>query len=778
MFDDDVHHPLYLFGLVRCSFDRYVLLSACWDGFTIAIAASSYQSLHDCSDARTVSVWLLVVGCLQALGLLLLGSLRDRRLSLQLRWVFVMKATQTALALLDSLALLAVTVVLTVHVSHYFSLNLSSTAVSPFCPSTHSLLLITAALAIPLSFIASVLHLVCLLFIVYHRLVFNRPPTKTFQDDRERDAITWVRSRTGAIIPTLLIVPPSVDLSRCEAGVFPTSCVLLYSHGNAMDLSDSIYVLRAFAESFDCACLGYEYVGYGMCAGSASEDECNAAIEAAYECLIAYHHAEPSQIILYGRSLGTGPSTHLAHLLQSNLGGLVLQSAMQSVLRAALPCLRWTLWCDMFASCDLLSELTLPVLLLHGERDTVVRFSHAQRMYELLSKDSRFPPLWVADGTHDNMPKPWIHSREKSEKDSEERYTEKMRVNERNETYITRMKEFILHCHGRAQHMQAANIAVGLPLPTLQAQKEMLEQQSNSATVHMVHPELEVKVADDGSSHPPPTIAEADAVLVSSPLGTEKHAIFGLSLDVRAAETSQPPQPSFTPLSSLSRLTSLRSPPLSAATSAITTPRGLYSGSLTPSTTVHTQPPLISLPSSLPLFSPPPLSPIPSPHALDDDSPPSHIRSQSATAAVRASSRLTSFPRSHQSHALHRRAITANTVAREAPAGGGGGSRGGSGSSSAMLERLMTDETTTEIRLVREHGAVGGWRVEREGERGGDGGRHSRTEEAETRATLSAAPRGSFSDVARLSRSARETAAASVGGEEKDAAESGGGKAE
>ena len=25
----------------------------------------------------------------------------------------------------------------------------------------------------------------------------------------------------------------------------------------------------------------------------------------------------------------------------------------------------------------------------------------------------------------------------------------------------------------------------------------------------------------------------------------------------------------------------------------------------------------------------------------------------------------------------------------------------------------MTDETTTEIRLVREHGAVGGWRVER-----------------------------------------------------------------
>ena len=403
MFDDDVRHPLYLFHVIRCSFDRYVLLSSCWYGFTVAIGSSSYQVLSTCSDARTVSKWLLAVGALQLLGLLLVTSLRDRRQSLQIRWVFVMKAAQAVLALLNCLALLAAIAVLTVHVSRYYH----SSGLSSSCPSTRSFLLVTAAVAIPMSFLSALFHVWLLLALMYQRLVFMTPPTKSIQD-RERDALTWVRSRTGAIIPTLLIVPPSVDVSRCQPGVFPASCVLLYSHGNAMDLSDTVYVLRAFAESLDCACLGYEYVGYGMCAGSASEDECNAAIEAAYDCLIAYHHAVPSQIILYGRSLGTGPSTHLAHLLQSNLGGMVLQSAMQSVLRAAVPCLWWTPWCDMFASCDLLSELTLPVLLLHGKKDTVVRFSHAERMYELLSADSRFPPLWVADGTHDNMPKPWV----------------------------------------------------------------------------------------------------------------------------------------------------------------------------------------------------------------------------------------------------------------------------------------------------------------------------------------------------------------------------------
>ena len=753
MFDDDVQHPVY-------SFDRYVLLSACWYGFAIAIASSSYQSLSGCSDAREVSEWLLAVGCVHLLGLVLLSLLRDRRLSLQVRWVFVMKATEAALALSCYLALLALTVVLTVHMSHYFS-----SSEPPPCPPTHSFLLITAAIAIPLSFLAALFHLCCLILLVYHRLVFLRPPSKTFQDDRERDALTWVRSRTGAVIPTLLIVPPSVDLSRCEAGVFPASCVLLYSHGNAMDLSDSVYVLRAFAESFDCACLGYEYPNYGICAGSASEDECNAAIEAAYECLIAYHHAQPSQIILYGRSLGTGPSTHLAHLLQSSLGGVVLQSAMQSVLRAAIPCLGCTLWCDMFASCDLLSELTLPVLLIHGECDTVVPFSHAQRMYELLSADSRFPPLWVADGTHDNMPKPWIHSRERSEKDSEERYREKMRVNERNQTFITRMREFMLHCDQRARPRRPVDTAVKLQLPSIEAQKAMLEQQTDNAAVNIdiVHPESEAKVADDSLPHPPPVVAVTDGVAALSPAATEKHAIFALG---RSGDVSLP-QPSLTPLSPLSRLTSLRSPPFSNAASAIVTPRHLYSGLVTPSTSAHTQPPpFISLPTSLQLFSPPPLSSIPSPPALDGDSPPSHIRSQSATAAVRASSRLTSFPRSNT---LHRRSITANTVAREPPAGGVANRQGCDSGGNVALERLMDDERTTEIRLVREQGATGGWRVERsEGDRGAEVGGNSRTGEAETRATASALPRGSFSDLAQLSRSTRDTAGGGTG-EEKEA---------
>ena len=360
-----------------------------------------------------------------------------------------------------------------------------------------------------------------------------------------------------------------------------------------------------------------------------------------------------------------------------------------------------------------------------------------------------------------------VFSTVKSEKDSEERYREKMRVNERNQTFIARMKEFMQHCNLRAQHLQPASTVDGLQLPPLQAQKALLEQESRAAAavvdIDVAHPESEVKVAnDDPSQHSSAMIEAAEPVVVLSPLA--KHAIFGLS--------SQAP-PALTPLTTVSRLASLHSPPLSAGASVVATPRGLFASSLTPSTLTHTQPPpLISLPTSLPLFSPPPLSPIPSPHALEDDSPPSHIRSQSATAAVRASSRLTSFPRSTT---LHRRAITANTVSHETPAGGG---------SSAALERLMEDERTTEIRLVRQHGATGGWRVERRGgaAAGGGGGEpagSSQTGEADTRATLTALPRGSFSEVGRPSQSTRGTAGSGSGREgEGSAAAAAGGEAE
>ena len=649
MFSDARVSARTVFG-IACSWDRYVFFVTLWTAWSAAIAAAAIHDIGSaCRDGERVAYWLLSVCCLHLFSLLLLSSLRDRRDSLHVKSILILRAAQAALVFLTTLAAFALTIALAASVSAY------SASSSPSCPPrSSSFLFVSAGLSIPLSFLCSPLHLSLLLVIVYHRLVFMHPPVKDMVDDSEREAITWIRARDGCLIPTLLIVPPTVDPSRCASGVFPCSAAILYSHGNAMDLSDGVYVMRALAETFDCAVLGYEFPGYGLCSGSVSEDGCNAAIEAAFHCLTAYHRVQPLQVLLYGRSLGSGPSTHLANLLASNVGGLVLQSAMLSVARVGCPCLRRTLPFDLFPSCDLLPALRLPVFIVHGEKDTVVPFSHALELQSLLSPDSVFPPLWVPDGDHADMPKPWLYSTERFAADSEQRRAEKQRVNARNQTFITRMREFMLHCQLRAQHLQAAgalsaslsasdsDAASPLPPLSLQSPKQLIHPRYGLPVP--LHPEAEEKEADAlpeaGKRGTSAGTEDTASVLVSAPLLSPMR-----SVPARAASTA----PAFPTLPVVL-------PVLAASVSSPLPP-------------VHPlQPAALSLP--------------PSPRV--GDSPPFHVRSQSATAAVRPSSRVAAFPSMQQS---------------------------------LTLERLLEEAQTTELRLLRQDGASGGWRLDGAGRR-------------------------------------------------------------
>ncbi len=86
--------------------------------------------------------------------------------------------------------------------------------------------------------------------------------------------------------------------------------VILYFHGNAGDLSTWQYIMADFAQ------LGYDvmiidYRGYGKSTGTLSEEGLYADADAAYEYLIGKGFAA-QQIIIYGRSVGTGVATDLA----------------------------------------------------------------------------------------------------------------------------------------------------------------------------------------------------------------------------------------------------------------------------------------------------------------------------------------------------------------------------------------------------------------------------------------------------------------------------------
>lgn len=147
--------------------------------------------------------------------------------------------------------------------------------------------------------------------------------------------------------------------------------------------------------------LCYDYAGYGLATGKPSESNCYADIRAAYNHLTQKRNIPPNRILLFGRSLGSGPTLHLASSLGHDLGGVVLIAPLLSCIRVVLNFVPATPRFDMFANIDRISRVQVPVFCVHGMVDNVVPFSHGL----LLTKRAKYPlePLWIRDASHNNL---------------------------------------------------------------------------------------------------------------------------------------------------------------------------------------------------------------------------------------------------------------------------------------------------------------------------------------------------------------------------------------
>ncbi|KAF2295304.1 hypothetical protein GH714_032523 [Hevea brasiliensis] len=87
------------------------------------------------------------------------------------------------------------------------------------------------------------------------------------------------------------------------------------------------------------------------------------------------------QLILYGQSVGSGPTVDLASQLP-NLRGVVLHSPILSGMRVLYPVKR-TYWFDIYKNIDKIGMVNCPVLVIHGTADEVVDCSHGKQLWEL-----------------------------------------------------------------------------------------------------------------------------------------------------------------------------------------------------------------------------------------------------------------------------------------------------------------------------------------------------------------------------------------------------------
>ncbi|KAK4389718.1 Alpha/beta hydrolase domain-containing protein 17B [Sesamum angolense] len=237
----------------------------------------------------------------------------------------------------------------------------------------------------------------CLISQLAAKFAFFPPTPPTYQvkkrDDGKLVAVSTTSSQPIAIDDSSLDVL-SIQTKRGNKIVAfylrnpYARLTLLYSHGNAADLGQLYDLFVQLKANLRVNLIGYDYSGYGASTG-----------KRLYTCLQTEYGISQEDLILYGQSVGSGPTLHLAAKLP-RLRGVVLHSAILSGLRV-LCHVKFTLCCDIYKNANKIRKVKSPVLVIHGTEDDVVNWLHGDGLW----KKAREPyePLWIKGGGHCNL---------------------------------------------------------------------------------------------------------------------------------------------------------------------------------------------------------------------------------------------------------------------------------------------------------------------------------------------------------------------------------------
>lgn len=184
--------------------------------------------------------------------------------------------------------------------------------------------------------------------------------------------------------------------------------VMLFSHGNSEDLRNALVHARLFSRVFDVDVVAYDYDGYGLLRNSShcSEEGCYLAIRAVYDCIVHTKLIDPRRVVLYGHSLGTGPTVDLAAQLSrdtrdidpSPFAGVLLKSPLVSAMRVVSPLSIPAF--DIFCNADKIAVIRQHIALIHGDNDCVIPHFHTHELAAIIPAHKR--AVYIVEGAGHN----------------------------------------------------------------------------------------------------------------------------------------------------------------------------------------------------------------------------------------------------------------------------------------------------------------------------------------------------------------------------------------
>jgi uncharacterized protein len=184
---------------------------------------------------------------------------------------------------------------------------------------------------------------------------------------------------------------------------------LLFFNGNAAGLAGQRGRWQRIADQ-GVGFLAIGYRGYDGSTGSPSEAGLHEDARAAWDWLAA--RTDTADIVIHGFSLGSGVATRLA--TERPARALILEAPYTSTADVAarsypwLP-VRW-LMKDQYRSADIIDQVAMPILILHGDVDEVIPYDLGRTLFDRAPAPKQFIRMigsnhntLVRDGGYDHI---------------------------------------------------------------------------------------------------------------------------------------------------------------------------------------------------------------------------------------------------------------------------------------------------------------------------------------------------------------------------------------
>ena len=180
----------------------------------------------------------------------------------------------------------------------------------------------------------------------------------------------------------------------------PGHAVVIYFPGNGDFLGGTVNRFRDIT-AHGTGLVALSYRGYAGSSGYPSEQGLLRDADAAYVFASARYSLD--RIVLWGFSLGTGVA--VATATEHPVAKLILEAPYTSIVDIAashfpfVP-VRWLLR-DPFRSDQRMTQVTAPLLIMHGERDDTIPIGFGERLFALARGPKQF--VRFPEGGHDDL---------------------------------------------------------------------------------------------------------------------------------------------------------------------------------------------------------------------------------------------------------------------------------------------------------------------------------------------------------------------------------------